>query len=145
MTMRRRRRRRRRRQTRGVVTRFSGGGDDNGRRRARITTGQVVRWLSGFVRWEGTATGMADKKHNTDVDDGGLPVEPERRRAAVDAQFDDFKARLADLDEPTAVPTAGGMTTLDYRATLDRVEADLLVVVSSDTPSSAGRSSSRTR
>ncbi len=44
---------------------------------------------------------MAKRKrdHANDViGDDGLPLEPEQRRGAVAAQFDDFKRQLADLN-----------------------------------------------
>jgi hypothetical protein len=83
-------------------------------------------------------TERAKDNGTNEADAGGLPLEPERRAAAVTAQFDDFTAQRAALDEPAPPPddeddmvdSEPRVTTADaYRAALDRVEADLLAVV----------------
>ncbi len=76
--------------------------------------------------------------------DDGLPRDPAERRAAVAAQFDDMRRRIAALDKPTPKPNgAGGRSpqAVDerpaakwYRADLERVEGDLLSVIRRELP-----------
>ena len=58
-------------------------------------------------------------------DDDDLPLDPVKRRAAVDAQFDDFKAQVAALTPDPAPDHAAAW----HRKALDACQDDLVAVL----------------
>jgi len=80
---------------------------------------------------------MADRNDETrqnENDESGLPLDPDRRRAAVPAHFDAYFAQVADLSVPTPSPREENMPDREspvdlYRRELARVEGDLVNVL----------------